>query len=85
LAQLVIAAVAILIPGVSLFNLAVAMQTINAMALPLVFFFLIRLASDRQLMGRYANGRFQKVFSTVLTVVIVIASIFTVYATFFLS
>ena len=83
LAQLVIASIAILLPGVSLFSLAVAMQTLNAMALPLVFYFLIRLASDRRLMGKYANNRFQKYFAAVLSVIIVIASFFTVYATFF--
>jgi Mn2+/Fe2+ NRAMP family transporter len=83
LAQLIIAALAILLPGVSLFNLAVAMQTINAMTLPLVFYFLIKLTSNPKLMGEYANNRFQKYFAIVLTVVIVVASMFTVYATFF--
>ena len=81
--QLIIASVAILLPGVNLFNLAVAMQTINAMALPLVFFYLIRLTSSQKLMGKYANKKFQKYFAIVLTVVIVIASFFTVYTTFF--
>src|SRR5512136_1477611 len=47
LGQLIVAALAILLPGVSLFNLAVAMQTINAMALPLVFYYLIKLASNQ--------------------------------------
>ena len=83
MAQLVIASVAILLPGVSLFNLAVAMQTINAMTLPLVFFYLIKLTSDKVLMGKYANNRFQRYFSITLTIIIVIASFFTVYTTFF--
>lgn len=82
LSQLVIAAIAILFPGVSLFNLAVAMQTINAMTLPFVFYFLIKLTSDRDLMGKFANNRFQKYFSTILSVVIVLASLVTVVATF---
>ena len=81
--QLVIASVAILIPGVNLFNMAVAMQTINAMVLPLVFFYLIRLTSSQKLMGKYANNKFQKYFAIALTCLIVIASFFTVYATFF--
>jgi Mn2+/Fe2+ NRAMP family transporter len=81
--QLIIASVAILLPGVNLFDLAVAMQTINAMVLPLVFFYLISLTSNRNLMGKHANNKFQKYFAIVLTVVIVIASFFTVYATFF--
>lgn len=82
LGQLLLAAVATLLPGVSLFNLAVAMQTINAMALPLVFYFLIKLASSHRLMGKYANNKFQKYFASVLSVGIVIASIFTLITTF---
>jgi Mn2+/Fe2+ NRAMP family transporter len=81
LAQLIIAALAIMIPGVSLFNLAVAMQTINAMTLPLVFYFLIKLTSNEKLMGKYVNNRFQKYFAIILTVVIVVASLFTMAAT----
>jgi Mn2+/Fe2+ NRAMP family transporter len=83
LLQMVIASVAILLPGVSLFNLAVSMQTLNAMVLPLVFYYLISLTSNRRLMGKYANNRFQKYFSIALTVIIVIASLFTVYTTIF--
>ena len=83
LAQLILAAFAILFPGVSLFTLAVAMQTINAMALPLVFYFLIKLTSSRKLMGKYANNRFQKYFATALSILIVIASLFTLATTFF--
>jgi Mn2+/Fe2+ NRAMP family transporter len=83
LGQLIVASFAIMIPGVSLFNLAVGMQTINAMALPLVFYFLIKLTSNHKLMGKYANNRFQKYFAIVLSVIIVIASLFTVYTTFF--
>jgi len=36
--QLLIAAIAILLPSVSLFNLAIATQALNAMTLPLVFY-----------------------------------------------
>ncbi len=38
--QLVVAGIIALIPSVSLFTLAVATQALNAMVLPLVFFFL---------------------------------------------
>jgi Mn2+/Fe2+ NRAMP family transporter len=85
LSQLIIAAIAILFPGVSLFSLAVAMQTINAMTLPLVFYFLIKLTSSKEVMGKYANNRFQKYFSVALTILISIASMVTIYSTFFVS
>jgi Mn2+/Fe2+ NRAMP family transporter len=82
LIQLVVAAAVLFIPGVSLFGLAVASQVLNAMILPLVFFYLIKLASNKPLMGQYANNPFQRSFTAVASVVIAIASIFTVVALF---
>jgi Mn2+/Fe2+ NRAMP family transporter len=80
--QLAVAMVIILLPGVSLFNLAVITQIINAMSLPLVFYYLIKLTDNRELMGNYVNSKFQKYFSIIATVVIFIASIFTVLSIF---
>jgi Mn2+/Fe2+ NRAMP family transporter len=80
LLQLAVATVIILFPGVSLFKLAVATQVINAISLPLVFYFLIKLTNSKELMGEFANTSFQKSFAIVCTVVIVIASAFTMVA-----
>jgi Mn2+/Fe2+ NRAMP family transporter len=81
--QLIVAtAVALFIP-LSLFKVAVFTQTINAVALSPVFYFLIKLTNDKQLMGKYANNLFQKYFAIICTIVIVITSIFTVAAAFF--
>ncbi len=80
--QLLVALVIVLFPGVQLFSLAVATQTINAVVLPFVFYFLIKLTSDSKVMGEYANNRFQKTFAIVCTVVILIASFFTVATLF---
>ena len=80
LLQLAVATVIILFPGVSLFKLAVATQVINAISLPLVFYFLIKLTNSKELMGEFANTSFQKNFAIVCTVVIVIASAFTMVA-----
>lgn len=82
LGQLIVAAIAILLPGVSLFNLAIASQALNAMTLPLVFYYLIKLTSNKSLMGNFANTAFQRNFAVVSTVVIVIASIGTLAAAF---
>jgi Mn2+/Fe2+ NRAMP family transporter len=78
--QLVVAALITTIPGISLFHFAIATQTLNAMILPLVFYYLIKLASNEKLMGEHVNNRFQKNFTTAASVFIVIASIFTVAA-----
>jgi Mn2+/Fe2+ NRAMP family transporter len=79
--QLVVAAVIIMFPAINLFQLVIITQSINAMALPLVFYYLIRLANNKQLMKAYVNNAFQKYFSIAATVVIIIASVFTVIAT----
>jgi Mn2+/Fe2+ NRAMP family transporter len=81
--QLVIATSVVLIfTNVSLFNVAVITQTVNAIALPPVFFYLIKLTNDKKLMGEYANNAFQKWFAVICTIVIVIASVFTVASYF---
>lgn len=83
IAQLTIATIVILFPGVTLFKMAIITQVLNAIMLPLVFYFLIKLTSNKELMGEYANSNFQKYFAIVCTIVIVIASIFTVFTVFF--
>lgn len=83
IAQLVIATIIVMFPNNSFFKLAIATQTINAFALPLVFYYLIKLASDKGLMGKYANSRFQKWFTIIGSVAIFIASVLTLTATFF--
>jgi NRAMP (natural resistance-associated macrophage protein)-like metal ion transporter len=80
LVQLVLAALFTAIPGISLFHFAIATQTLNAMILPLVFFYLIRLASDPDLMGPHVNSRFQTKFTAGASIFIVVASAITVAA-----
>jgi Mn2+/Fe2+ NRAMP family transporter len=81
--QLVVATLVVIFSNVSLFQVAVVTQIINAVALPLVFYFLIKLTSDDKLMGEFVNNPFQKWFAIICSVVIVIASIFTVATLFF--
>lgn len=81
--QLAVAALVTAIPGISLFHFAIATQTLNAMILPLVFYYLIRLAGSPNLMGSHANSAFQTYFTAIASVVIVVASAFTVGAVIF--
>jgi Mn2+/Fe2+ NRAMP family transporter len=81
--QLIVATTVALYVPLSLFKVAVFTQTINAVALPPVFFYLIKLTNDRTLMGKFANNTFQKYFAIICTIVIIIASVFTVAAVFF--
>lgn len=83
IAQLTIAALLTMIPGFSLFALVVATQILNAVILPPVFYYLIKLSNSKSLMGEYANNGFQKYFTSAASVFIVIASAFTVAAVIF--
>jgi NRAMP (natural resistance-associated macrophage protein)-like metal ion transporter len=78
LVQLVIACGVVMLPVINLFTLAIATQTLNAMILPLVFFYLIHLTSDARLMGEHTNSAFQRNFAIVGSVIIAIASAVTV-------
>ena len=80
--QLVVALIVALLPGISLFQVAIFSQTINAIALPLVFYYLIKLTNDKQLMGEHSNNGFQKWFAIIGSVLIFIASVATLAATF---
>ena len=83
LVQLALATTVILFLKVSLFKLAIVTQSINAVMLPPVFYYLIKLTSDRELMGQYANNRFQRIFAISCTVLIVVGSLTAVGAMLF--
>jgi Mn2+/Fe2+ NRAMP family transporter len=46
-----------LVPGIPVIGLLVAVQVVNGVLLPVTLYFVWRLAANRELMGRYANGR----------------------------
>ncbi len=54
---LVLGAVVVLIPGISLIPLIISAQIANGILLPIVLIFILRLATDRRLMGEAVNGR----------------------------
>ena len=54
---LVLGAVVVLIPGISLIPLIISAQIANGILLPIVLIFIVRLATDRRLMGEAVNGR----------------------------
>jgi len=81
--QLFIAFIFTQIPSINLFKIAVASQILNSMALPPVFFYLIKIANDKRWMREYTNNNFQKWFAIIGTVIITVASIFTVVTSLF--
>jgi Mn2+/Fe2+ NRAMP family transporter len=82
IAQLVVAGFVVFMPNVSLFQMAVAAQGFNAMMLPFVFFYLLKLTNSKAIMGIHTNKPFQRRFATTSMVVISLASILTLLLSF---
>ena len=58
---LVLGAVVVLIPGISLIPLIISAQIANGVLLPVILVFILRLATDRRVMGDAVNGRLSTV------------------------
>lgn len=80
--QIIIAGGIAILPGISLFKLAVFTQTLNAVALPLVFYYLIHLTSNKTLMGAHVNSGLKKWMAIAGSVLIFVASAVTLVFTF---
>lgn len=75
LVQLIIAFLIVLTPQVSLFSIVLFTQSLNGVLLPVILYFLLKFANDKELMGGYVNNRFYNYFTIASSVIIVIASI----------
>jgi len=70
-ALIVIGALVALIPGIPVIQLLVFVQVVNGFLLPITLVFVWRLAANRVLMGRYANGT---VFNLIAGATVVLTS-----------
>lgn len=82
LANIIIAAILVITPWFPLFAIVIYTQALNGVLLPLFFFFLLKIVNDKQLMGKYVNGKMYNIFSVVATVAIAIAAILAVIISF---
>ena len=73
IAVAVAAAAVIMIPGAPLLSIALNANVLATVLLPVTLIFVILLASDRELMGRYANSRLRNL-AAILIVVLVSAA-----------
>ena len=78
---IVAGALVALIPGVPVIDLLIVVQVINALILPVMLVFITRMAGDRELMGRYANGRLFKVGAWLVTAIVATLALTLVVAT----
>jgi Mn2+/Fe2+ NRAMP family transporter len=67
-AMIVLGAGIILLPIRSLVQVMLASQTFNGVLLPVILVVMLRLVNDRQVMGRFVNGRFLNLLAWVIIV-----------------
>ncbi len=78
LTNLIIAALIAINPYVSLFKIVFFTQTLNAILLPVVLFFTLKIVNNKSIMGPYTNTKFDNIVSIVGSIVLVIAIILAV-------
>lgn len=77
-----LSAVIVIIPNVDLFGIMMLAQVINGVLLPVLLVFMVLIAGDRHVMGRFANGRIWNVLTwfTIIAVVILTIVMFVLQA-----
>lgn len=70
---LALGALIAMIPGLPLFAVLLFVQILNGSLLPILLVFIVKLASNRDIMGKYAIGRIYKFFAWATVVVIAVA------------
>lgn len=73
--NIIAATVLVVSPWFPLFAIVIYTQALNGILLPLFFYFLLKIVNDKELMGKYVNGRLYNIFSIGSTVLIAVAAI----------
>jgi NRAMP (natural resistance-associated macrophage protein)-like metal ion transporter len=70
-----------LIPGIPVIRLLIVVQVVNGLLLPILLVFITHMASNRELLGKHANGRLFGVFAWLVTATVAFLALFMVAAT----
>ena len=72
---IVLSAAVVMIPGIDLFGIMLVAQVANGVLLPVLLIFIVRIASNRRVMGDYANGRIWNAVTWVTIVLIIVLTV----------
>ena len=74
-AVIAISAVVVLLPDINLFGIMMVAQVINGVLLPVLLVFMVLIASDKHVMGRYVNGRVWNALTWLTIVAVVVLTV----------
>jgi Mn2+/Fe2+ NRAMP family transporter len=72
-----------MIPGLPLIRVLLVTQVINGLLLPVILIAVLRLVSDKELMGEYRNGRLLNVAAWLTTIIVSALSLLLILTTIF--
>lgn len=81
--QLIIAAFVSMIPSISLFQIVFVTQFLNGILLPVIFYFLIKISSDRDTMGSFTNKPWYNYLLFISSGIIILSVAFTIISSLF--
>ncbi len=73
-AVIIVSALIVLIPNLPLFKLMWTTQALNAILLPVILVLMLKLANNKEILGKYVNKKWQNYFSYVLMAIICVAT-----------
>lgn len=79
---IVISALLILIPGLSLMKLILVTQQIAGILSPIILSFMLILVNDKRIMGKYVNSKVQNIITTTTVVFIIGLSVILLFSPF---
>jgi len=77
--QLILSGSIVMLPSISLFSIVFYTQSLNAILLPFLFYFLLTVSNDKEMMGKHTNNKWYNYFAIIATILIVIASTVSVF------
>lgn len=75
LIQIILGTLVVFLPQISLFNITLYADFFNGLMLPVIFYFLYKIANNEELMGKYKNTKLQNFLLIASGVIISIASL----------
>lgn len=82
LVTMILASVLVLTSPLPLFKVVLYTQSLNGVLLPFLFYFILKIINDRNLMGKYVNGKISNLVTKTAMVFIVVVSLLAVVLAF---
>ena len=78
---IVLGAGLVLLPGMSLYNIMLTSQVVNGTLLPPILIFMVLIANNKNIMGKYTNSKVYSVICWTFTIVLIALTIMLLVST----